>query len=223
MTELTEQYIKCMDNQQQEQRKAELDINNFNYEREYIRRFKFIMLNSCYLPIELIKHANSIINRKETVDKLEQLIKCYPIAVEIEKGIFEFTLNYIKTQILEYSDIIPIYTDKFNEIYDNLDISNKKINNQTLLPAVIKGIVPGQTIPFLKMFQLHPARWKALIDKNNLRDVTLYTVNTTDEYQCGRCKMRKHTYYITQTRSSDEPATIFYTCVNCKKTFTKSI
>ena len=127
MDKLSDEFIRCMENQ--EQRRTELDIDNFNYDREYIRRFKFIMTNSCYLPIELIKHANNIINRKETINKLEELIKCFPVAVEIEKGIFEFTLNYIKTQILEYSDIIPIYTDKFNELYDNF---TQKLTNLSI-------------------------------------------------------------------------------------------
>ena len=128
MDKLSDEFIRCMENQ--EQRRTELDIDNFNYDREYIRRFKFIMTNSCYLPIELIKHANNIINRKETINKLEELIKCFPVAVEIEKGIFEFTLvyslmkNYIKT-------ILPaIYNDKVNDLLRNLDPNNSVGNNK---------------------------------------------------------------------------------------------
>ena len=47
---------------------SEDDLNEDTYNE------KFIMTNSCYLPIELIKHANNIINRKETINKLEELI-----------------------------------------------------------------------------------------------------------------------------------------------------
>ena len=204
-------------------RDEELNINNFSYEREFIKRQKFIMTNSCYIPISLIKFAETQLNRKDIVDKLDLLINCLPVSVQIEKGLFEFALNYIKTSLLESTDFQPIYMDKFYEICENLDMKNEKINNLTLLPSLLDGTISPQTLPFLKMYQLHPIRWKHIIDKNNLRDLTLYTVNTTDEFKCGRCGERKHTYYITQTRSADEPATVFYTCINCKKTFTKSI
>lgn len=218
---LSESYMNIIKNN--EDRKKELDINNFEFQKEYVKQFKFIMSNSCYLPIDLIEYAHNNIDRQNAITKLEELIHCYPIAKEIEAGIFEFSLNYVKTQLLNNDNIFMIYQDKLFELLDNLDINNKKINNTTLLPALISGALSGQVIPFLKMFQLHPQRWKYLIDKNNLRDDTLYTINTTDIYKCGRCGLSKHTYYITQTRSADEPATIFYTCINCKKTFTKSI
>lgn len=32
---------------------------------------------------------------------------------------------------------------------------------------------------------------------------------TTDQFQCGKCKQRKCTYYQMQTRSADEPMTTF--------------
>ena len=38
---------------------------------------------------------------------------------------------------------------------------------------------------------------------------------TTDQFQCGKCRQRKCTYYQMQTRSADEPMTTFVTCVNC--------
>ncbi|EGG25231.1 RNA polymerase II elongation factor [Cavenderia fasciculata] len=38
---------------------------------------------------------------------------------------------------------------------------------------------------------------------------------TTDQFQCGKCKQRKCTYFQLQTRSADEPLTTFVTCVNC--------
>jgi DNA-directed RNA polymerase subunit M/transcription elongation factor TFIIS len=201
----------------------ELDFDNFSYDREFIKRQKFLMSNSCFIPIGFIKFAETQIDRKQIIERLDNFIKCLPISIQVEKGLFEFALNYIKTSLLEQNDFYSIYMDKFNEIHDNLDMHNNNINNQTLLPSLLDGTISAQILPFLKMYQLHPIRWKHIIDKNNLRDLTLYTVNSTDEFKCGRCGERKHTYYITQTRSADEPATVFYTCINCKKTFTKSI
>ena len=39
----------------------------------------------------------------------------------------------------------------------------------------------------------------------------------TDQFKCGRCKKRQCSYFEMQTRSADEPMTIFVTCINCGK------
>ena len=36
-------------------------------------------------------------------------------------------------------------------------------------------------------------------------------------FTCGRCKSQKTTYYEMQTRSADEPMTVFVSCLNCEK------
>lgn len=38
---------------------------------------------------------------------------------------------------------------------------------------------------------------------------------TTDAFKCGKCGKRKCTYYEKQTRSADEPMTVFVSCMNC--------
>lgn len=36
-------------------------------------------------------------------------------------------------------------------------------------------------------------------------------------FKCGRCKSLKTTYYQMQTRSADEPMTVFVSCLNCDR------
>lgn len=203
--------------------KEEYNIDEFSYDKEFFKKCDFIMENSLYIPIKFIKEVEKQIDRKNTINKIEEIIKCYSIAEDIEKGLFEFSLNYIRTHGYPDHFFQLTYNDKLNDILLNLDTKNKHINNQTLLPNILSSKISGQIVAFLNMYQQHPIRWKSIIDKNNLRDDTLTQVNTTDEYKCGRCGERKHIYYITQTRSIDEPATIFYTCTVCRKTFTKSM
>jgi DNA-directed RNA polymerase subunit M/transcription elongation factor TFIIS len=208
------------------ERKEELEFDNFSYNREYVRRHKFIMLNNCYLQpdvVNLIKKADKTLARKNTVNKIDEIVRCLPVSQLVELGVFEFSINYVKTQDLNFSELELVYNDKINELCLNLDVSNINIKNKTLLPSILRGEINPQTIAFQKFHHLHPENWKTIIDKNNLRDEILYTVNTTDEFKCGKCGERKHTYYITQVRAADEPATVFYTCVNCLKTFTKSM
>jgi DNA-directed RNA polymerase subunit M/transcription elongation factor TFIIS len=196
---------------------------NFSYDKEYIKSCDFIMDNSFVLPIDFIKYAEQQINRPDNVKKIDEIINCLNISEDIEKGIFEFALNYVKTHGYPDHFFQLTYNDKLHDLLLNLDVNNKRIENKTLLPNILNAKLSGQIIAFLNMYQLHPDRWKSIIDKNNLRDDTMATVNTTDEYKCGRCGERKHIYYITQTRCIDEPATIFYTCTVCRKTFTKSM
>ena len=201
----------------------ELGINNYSYDKEYLKTFDFIMDNSLLLPISFVKFAETYINRIENVKKIDKIINCYSIAEDIEKGIFEFALNYVIVNGFPQHFFVMTYNDKLDNIILNLDKNNKNIDNKTLIYDVLSSKISGQIIAFLQMYQLHPARWKSIIDKNNLRDDTLSTVNTTDEFKCARCGERKHIYYITQTRCIDEPATVFYTCTVCRKTFTKSM
>ena len=202
----------------------DININNFSSNKEFIKRFKFSALNSdSIIPIDLINYALEVINKKENIERIDSYIKCYPISESIEMSIFEFAINYIIINDHPYEHYYSIYFDKFYEICDNLDVNNKQINNKTLLKNIINGDLPYHIIAFLKMYQIHPERWNYIINKNNLRDTTLQNVSTTSEFRCARCGERKHKYYIMQTRSADEPATIFYTCIICKKTFTKSM
>ena len=206
----------------------ELSFENFSYEREFLKRRDFIMSNSSQISVQFIKDSEKSIDRNASVEQIDKIINCLPISIDIEKGIFEFALNFVVCHNLCYknnseSDFYPIYMDKLHELCCNLDKHNPDIQNKTLYYSVLNGAIPGQLVAFLQPYQLHPGRWKKIIDKNNLRDITLDQIATTDEFKCGRCGQRKHAYYIAQTRSADEPATVFYTCVVCKKTFTKSM
>ena len=61
---------------------------------------------------------------------------------------------------------------------------------------------------------------KDLIEKKMKRDASKYTENiqaSTNMYTCKKCKSDRCSYYEMQTRSADEPATIFVTCLDCGK------
>ena len=68
---------------------------------------------------------------------------------------------------------------------------------------------------------MYPEHWKELIDKKRIRERNdrnnEHLCASTDMFTCNKCKSKKCTYYELQTRSADEPATIFVTCINCGK------
>jgi transcription elongation factor S-II len=66
---------------------------------------------------------------------------------------------------------------------------------------------------------LHPEVWKPLVSEKTVRDQRTHSgsrvkANTT-ALSCGRCKSRECYFYELQTRSADEPMTVFVTCLDC--------
>ena len=68
------------------------------------------------------------------------------------------------------------------------------------------------------------ARWsmcksgKKRIDMEMKKEYASNIMNQEDYkglFRCGRCKSYKTTYYQMQTRSADEPMTVFITCHAC--------
>jgi transcription elongation factor S-II len=85
------------------------------------------------------------------------------------------------------------------------------LKNKELLP---------QTFAMMTHQEMNPAHWRTLIDQKIKRDANKFTTNiqaSTDMFTCKKCKSKRCTYYELQTRSADEPATIFVTCLDCGK------
>lgn len=73
-------------------------------------------------------------------------------------------------------------------------------------------------------YELYPEGWQQLVDQQAKRERIQLEGDfsrATDRWQCNNCKMRKCTYYELQTRSADEPMTIFIHCLNCGKRWTQ--
>jgi DNA-directed RNA polymerase subunit M/transcription elongation factor TFIIS len=73
-------------------------------------------------------------------------------------------------------------------------------------------------------YELCPDVWQQMVDRQAKRERIQLEGDfsrATDKYFCMGCKMRKCTYYELQTRSADEPMTIFIHCLNCGKRWTQ--
>jgi DNA-directed RNA polymerase subunit M/transcription elongation factor TFIIS len=62
-----------------------------------------------------------------------------------------------------------------------------------------------------------PEIWSDLIQQKKARDAAYGAkpVANTSMYRCNKCGNRECHYYGLQTRSGDEPMTIFITCLTC--------
>lgn len=157
--------------------------------------------------------------RENIRSKLNQILNCSDntITINLEKGVFNYAIKEANNRKIvkkwENRAFSQIYTDKLRTVYMNL-------KNPNLLQQIKNADISAQSIAFMTHQELNPERWKTLIDQKIKRDASKFTTNiqaSTDMFTCKKCKSKKCTYYELQTRSADEPATIFVTCLDCGK------
>ena len=152
--------------------------------------------------------------RENIRNKLNEKIKNPKDTSNLEKGIFNYALKEATNRkIVKKWDnpyFVQIYVDRLKSIY--LNLSNdiiKQIEDKTIKPHVVA---------FMTHQELCPEKWKDLIEIKMKRDKCKFENNieaATDVFTCRKCKSNKCTYYQMQTRSADEPMTVFVQCCNC--------
>lgn len=112
---------------------------------------------------------------------------------------------------------VSLYAAKARSVLSNLD-QRGYVGNADLIGRVRSGEVKPEELASLSPEHMYPARWRADMELKHLRDNYIMTARPaamTEQYKCPRCKERKCSYYEQQTRSCDEPASIFLTCTHC--------
>jgi DNA-directed RNA polymerase subunit M/transcription elongation factor TFIIS len=155
--------------------------------------------------------------RNNIRQELNKILNNDKNSTNLEKGIFNYTLKEAnQRKVMKKWDnekFVCIYVDKLRSVYMNLTKPNiiEQINNNS---------IQIHTIAFMSHQELDPEKWNELIKLKSVRDKNKYEVNieaATDTFKCRGCGESKCTYYLQQTRSADEPTTIFVTCLSCGK------
>jgi len=134
----------------------------------------------------------------------------------LEKGILNFSIQYSKQYnvIHEWGNpyFETIYIYKLRSIYVNF----KK--NIYLVKCLVEKIKLPHELAFMTHMEMEPSLWKEIIQQREF-EIQRQKENTvesmTDAFECRKCHSRKTTYYQMQTRSADEPMTVFVTCLEC--------
>jgi DNA-directed RNA polymerase subunit M/transcription elongation factor TFIIS len=153
--------------------------------------------------------------------ELLELPKEHALCVNLEKSTHNWAIN----RSTSLGDVAAAdnyrhmnrYKHKFLQIQYNLKRSPQLKNK------ILNGVIKTASIMELSPHALWPeGPWaKTLeerIEKNMKKDyvsVVLQDPNYKGIFKCRRCKSHKTTYYEMQTRSADEPMTVFITCHNC--------
>jgi DNA-directed RNA polymerase subunit M/transcription elongation factor TFIIS len=142
---------------------------------------------------------------------------------ELEQEIFAAALEEAKKKhIFAHWDnklFEEIYIQRQRRLFSNLHPSSP-VNNIHLLERVKRQELTMAELARLSDIELFPTNWTRLQEQQQVREHKWLEGNTSmksDKFVCSRCHKRECSYYELQTRSADEPMTVFITCLNCNK------
>jgi transcription elongation factor S-II len=165
----------------------------------------------------MYKIQNADLFRANIRSKIQIILENDILSINLEKGIYNYAIKEANNRkIIKKWDnpyFTQIYLDRLRSIYLNL-------KNNELLTQLKNGDMKPQNIAFMTHQEMNPHHWRPLIEKKIKRDSSKFQNNlqaTTDMFTCKKCKSKRCSHYELQTRSADEPATIFITCLDCGK------
>jgi transcription elongation factor S-II len=160
--------------------------------------------------------------RNNFINKFNQILNDTDFSTRIEESCYTYSCEYCKTKNIPTTFTHPVFKDvyicKLRQLYSNLN-ENSYIKNTNLKTLFAKNKVDVSQIATLNYTELFPSKWKKFKKDLEIMNQEIFNNNVeqseTDQFQCGKCKQRRCTYYSLQTRSADEPMTNFITCLHC--------
>tara|TARA_B100000768_G_scaffold181675_1_gene205707 strand:+ start:885 stop:1406 length:522 start_codon:yes stop_codon:yes gene_type:complete len=153
--------------------------------------------------------------RTNIVDKLNSVLDNEKIALNMEKGIYNYSIQTAdkKNLIKKWNNeqFVTIYIQKLKMILNN-------ITDPELFDKITSKTIKAHLIAFMTHEELRPDLWEELIAIKKMKDENKFSPKieaSTDEFTCFKCKENQCTYYQLQTRSADESMTTFVTCIPC--------
>jgi len=141
----------------------------------------------------------------------------------LEQEIYVSALNDATTKhiIKDWSIKLfeQVYMSNLRKITSNL-YSESYVKNTELIHRYKNKEVTFKDISKMDHYSLFESKWKERIEhQKNIekRQLEGNKSMATEQFLCTRCFKRECTYYEMQTRSADEPMTIFINCLNCGK------
>jgi len=163
-------------------------------------------------------------NRRMVINAINKLIN-HPFvkSEELEKALYKASFQEADSlHVVPHWDnplFISIYSTLARRVISNL-CDTSYIGNIRLIQRLKDGEFTLDELAQKNSYELYPEFWKELSDRRIMREQKALEGNrgmATDIFKCHGCGKRECTYYEMQTRSADEPMTIFITCLNCGK------
>jgi transcription elongation factor S-II len=139
----------------------------------------------------------------------------HKMAINLEKGIYNYSIKQSNERLVvkkwENVYFVQLYMDRLRSIFANL-------GSPDLITMINSKQIKIHEIAFMSHQELQPEKWRQLLEDKKIRDEHKFTPKiqaSTDTFTCWKCKSKECTYYQLQTRSADEPMTIFVQCTTC--------
>lgn len=155
---------------------------------------------------------NIIMNTLPDVDNSELEIAIFNAAIKESEKMH--VVCHWKNQLFE-----NVYKTVARRLITNLN-KDSYVKNNRLIQRLKDNEFKMDELAMKNSYDLFPEQWKELSDRQIQREQRLLEGNkgmATNIFKCHGCGKRECTYYEMQTRSADEPMTIFITCLNCGK------
>lgn len=115
------------------------------------------------------------------------------------------------------------YLNRVLEIIHNI----KDEKNEEFRENIINGVITPEELCTMSAVDMLSKKKQKEIEEEKEKKVEEVRSDWTEKhglvtegvYKCKICGCRKTTQYEQQTRSADEPMTLFITCANCKNTW----
>jgi DNA-directed RNA polymerase subunit M/transcription elongation factor TFIIS len=139
---------------------------------------------------------------------------------DMEKSILEYTKDQCKKRNFDeirWSDIRVrrLYIRKASMIMKNIT---------NVLRMVESNEVDCLSVAELTHYKINPEIWRPIIEKMEKREICTMIADTEERYEgllkCEQCSSMNTRYVTVQTRSADEPETVFATCMDCGSNWT---
>lgn len=111
-----------------------------------------------------------------------------------------------------------LYRNRARGVYANL-LPTSYVGNTRLIARLARREFLPHQLAFMSPLELCPERWQDILDEKRLleeRRSEIESQQYSTIFYCRKCHQRKTTYYQLQTRSADEPMTVFITCQVCQ-------
>ena len=134
------------------------------------------------------------------------------IAEKIENNIFNYIMSL---KIQDEQTLESLYLQKAHHLYTN--INPQILGNQNFIKKIQNEEIDLDNIVHLKPWVIFPERWAKLTEEQLKEDkicIASAPVANTKQFTCSKCKQNNCSYAEVQTRSADESATLFITCLN---------
>ena len=164
--------------------------------------------------------------RNNIVKNLENLFEKELTSSEVltlEQEVYEASLEQASAKHIVKDWSIKlyehIYMSTLRKTVSNL-CPKSYVKNTELIKRYKAKEISLKEIASMTHYSLYESKWRDRIEHQ--KDVEKRRLEgnksmATDQFLCSRCHKRECTYYEMQTRSADEPMTIFINCLNCGK------